>query len=155
MANRRNQPMHTSQARSDVYARLDEELGFPRRQVSWHLEKGVSISIIVVLLAQAASGVWFASKMTAQVEQNTNDISAIKTDEKEREKQRAEVIANLSAMNQNLKDIREIIWQGASRASTQLIMPSGTNGGPPQVIMQQAAPAPSNSSDRLSMPGSN
>ena len=142
MANRRTQPMHSSRERSDAYARLDEELGYPRRQVSWHLEKGVSISIIVVLLAQAASGVWFASKMTQQVEQNTNDISIIKADEKEREKQRAEVIANLSAMNQNLKDIREIIWQGANRSSTQLIMPPNTSGNAPQVILNQAAPAP-------------
>jgi hypothetical protein len=153
MANRRTQPLHSPHARLDAYAHLDEELGFPRRQVSWHLEKGVSISIIVVLLAQAASGVWFASKMTAQVEQNTNDISAIKADEKEREKQRAEVIANLSAMNQNLKDIREIIWQGASRSSTQLIMPSGSAGAaPPNIIMQQApAPTP----PAISLPSAN
>ena len=130
------------------------DAGYERRRASWHLEKGVSISIIVVLLLQAASGVWFASKMTQQVEQNTNDIASIKADEKEREKQRAEVIANLSSINQELRDIREIMFQSPGR-SNQIIMPSSQGGSQPPVIIQQA-PASNNSiPDRLSMPSGN
>jgi hypothetical protein len=133
---------------------FDSDFDYSRARASWHLEKGVSISIIVVLLLQAASGVWFASKMTQQVEQNTNDISAMKADEKDREKTRAEMIANLSSINQELRDIREIMFQSPGRAN-QIIMPSSQGGNQPPVIIQQA-PASSNSMpDRLSLPNGN
>jgi hypothetical protein len=142
MTNRRDRQIDQHRARARLDAQFEDEFGYQRQRVSWHLEKGVSISIIVVLLAQAASGVWFASKMTAQVEQNTNDIMAIKADEKEREKQRAEVIANLSSINQELRDMREIMFQSAGRP-TQLVMPASSNGAPPTINIQQApTPAP-------------
>jgi hypothetical protein len=121
------------------------------RRTSWHIEKGVSISLIVFLIIQTLSIIWFAAKLTGQVEQNTSDIAIMKADEKDREKARAEMIANLSAINQELRDMREIMIQSAGR-TTQLVMPPANGGPPPNIIMQQA-PAPTPQvQDRLSMP---
>jgi hypothetical protein len=128
------------------------------RRASWHLEKGVSISIILALLIQIAGFgvcamkfVWFASEITKQVEQNTSDINVMKTDEKDREKTRAEMLATLTGIRQELTDMRTMMFQSANHP-TQLILPSATGAQPPQVILNQAAPA---SPDRLSMPNAN
>lgn len=43
----------------------------------WHLDRRVPVSIIVVLLAQFATGIWVASSMSAQIERNTIDISRV------------------------------------------------------------------------------
>jgi hypothetical protein len=34
---------------------------------SWHLDKRVNVSLIVVLAAQIAAGIWFASKMDSRL----------------------------------------------------------------------------------------
>ena len=95
-----------------------DEYHYPqRRHNSWHIEKGVSISLVVFLIIQTVSIIWFAAQLTGQVKQNTADIANLQVEEKDREKQRAEVIANLSSINQELRDMREIMFQSAGRAT--------------------------------------
>jgi len=51
---------------------------------SWHLDKRVNVSIILMLAAQVAAGIWFASKMDSRigaVEARTALIEATKVGE--------------------------------------------------------------------------
>ena len=51
---------------------------------SWHLDKRVNVSIIIMLAAQLAAGVWFASKMDSRisnVESRTTIIEATRVGE--------------------------------------------------------------------------
>lgn len=51
---------------------------------SWHLDKRVNVSIILMLAAQVAAGIWFASKMDSRltaVEARTTLIEATKVGE--------------------------------------------------------------------------
>jgi cell division protein FtsB len=108
----------------------------PERRNSWHIEKGISLSLLIFLVIQTASIVWFAAGISGQVKQNTTDIASLQLEEKEREKQRAEVIANLSSINQELRDMREMMIQSAGRSTTQLVMPSSPNGAAPTINIQ-------------------
>jgi hypothetical protein len=138
----------------DHYGRYGDAQPYPypqRPHASWHIEKGVSISLIVFLIIQTVSIIWFAAQLTGQVKQNTADISNLQQEDKEREKQRAEVIANLSSINQELRDMREMMIQSAGRP-TQLVMPSSSNGAPPTINIE-AAPRSSTQSQPTSEPG--
>jgi hypothetical protein len=51
---------------------------------SWHLDKRVNVSIILMLAAQIAGGIWFASKMDSRltsVEARTSIIEATRVGE--------------------------------------------------------------------------
>ncbi len=51
---------------------------------SWHLDKRVNVSLIVVLAAQIAAGIWFASKMDSRlsaVEARTTMIESTRVGE--------------------------------------------------------------------------
>jgi hypothetical protein len=109
-------------------------------RTSWHIEKGVSISLIVFLVIQTVSIIWFASQLTQQVKQNTSDILSIQSDAKDRDKIRNEMSANLSSINQELHDIREFVLQPRT-GGTNLIMPPSQPGVVPQINIQQSAPA--------------
>lgn len=53
-------------------------------QSSWHLDKRVNVSIILMLAAQVAAGVWFGAKMdsrVASVEARTTLIEAARVGE--------------------------------------------------------------------------
>jgi hypothetical protein len=123
------------------FAQYQYEIPQPRRSNSWHIEKGISLSLLIFLVIQTASIVWFAAGISGQVKQNTTDIAALQLEEKEREKQRAEVIANLSSINQELRDMREMMIQSAGRP-TQLVMPSSVNGAPPTINIESTPRQP-------------
>jgi len=43
----------------------------------WHLDKRVPVSIIVVLIAQLAGGIWMAAQMNGDIKRNTSDIARV------------------------------------------------------------------------------
>jgi hypothetical protein len=43
----------------------------------WHLDKRVPVSIIVVLIAQLAGGIWMAAQMNSDIKRNTSDIARV------------------------------------------------------------------------------
>jgi TolA-binding protein len=43
----------------------------------WHLDKRVPISIIAVLVAQFAAGVWMVANMNGTIQRNTADITRL------------------------------------------------------------------------------
>jgi Tfp pilus assembly protein PilO len=43
----------------------------------WHLDKRVPVSIIVVLFAQLAGGIWMFATMNSQIQKNTADIARV------------------------------------------------------------------------------
>ena len=56
----------------------------PDPMESWHLDKRVNVSIILMLAAQMAGGIWFASKMDSRignVELRTATIEATRVGE--------------------------------------------------------------------------
>jgi Na+/pantothenate symporter len=56
----------------------------PDPMESWHLDKRVNVSLIVVLAAQIAAGIWFASKMDSRlsaVEARTTMIESTRVGE--------------------------------------------------------------------------
>jgi hypothetical protein len=131
----------------DHYGRYDDVQPYPypqRPHASWHIEKGVSISLIVFLIIQTVSIVWFAAQLTGQVKQNTSHIALMQHENKDRDNQRAEMLADLSSINQELRDMREIMIQSAGRP-TQLVMPSSTNGAPPTINIEASPRSPTQS----------
>jgi hypothetical protein len=110
-------------------------------RASWHVEKGISISLIVFLVIQTISIVWFAAQLTGQVKQNTADIALMQQENKDRDKQRAEMLSDLSSINQELRDMREIMIQSAGRP-TQLVMPATSSGAPPTINIEASPRSP-------------
>jgi hypothetical protein len=138
MTDRRNPPRNFRQSDDRGYD------GYPppeRSHNSWHIEKGVSISLIIFLVIQTVSIVWFAAQLTGQVKQNTSDIATMQQENKDRDKQRADVIANLSSINQELRDMREIMIQSAGRP-TQFVMPASATGAPPTINIEASPRSP-------------
>ena len=47
-------------------------------EASWHLDKKVPVALIVTLLVQAAFGIWWASKLSFQVSDISEDLIDLK-----------------------------------------------------------------------------
>lgn len=65
---------------------------------AWHLDKKVPIALIIVLIGQLVLGIWFASKMHADVTQHDRRIGALEqTDTRMSDEARriSEVLARL------------------------------------------------------------
>lgn len=51
-----------------------------KEKESWHLNKGVPVSIIVVLILEFAGFVWIASNMESRITYNTDEIDELKVE---------------------------------------------------------------------------
>lgn len=51
----------------------------PPKKELWHLDKGIPISVIVTLIAQAVVVVWWFSNLSQQVENTEQRIAAIES----------------------------------------------------------------------------
>lgn len=48
----------------------------PKKEI-WHLDKGIPISIVFMLVAQAAAAIWWVGGLSKQTEENTKRIEHI------------------------------------------------------------------------------
>ena len=55
----------------------DKYEGDERRRQAWHLDRRVPIAILIVLLGQMLTGVWYASEMNSAVKKNTEDTATL------------------------------------------------------------------------------
>lgn len=77
----------------------------------WHLSKSVPLSIILAVIAQTVTLVWFIAGLDASVTQNTRDLA--------RHEARLEVLEtivqgqaiSIARMDANIQAIREIVEQ--------------------------------------------
>lgn len=55
----------------------DKYEGEERRRQAWHMDRRVPIAILIVLLGQMLTGVWYASEMNSAVKKNTEDTATL------------------------------------------------------------------------------
>jgi hypothetical protein len=117
---------------------MDQAYGQRARGTSgWEINKTVSISVIVALIAWTVSGIWTIATQNATINGHSTAIAQLQANEKENDKQRVEILLHLSNMDQSLKDI---LNYGMPR-NTQVMIPTsqaGTTNTP--IILQQAQP---------------
>jgi len=131
--NRQNRPSD-DEAMSNTL--MDQAYG-QRARGGWRFDSSLNTGVIIALIVEAISGVWFMSQQSALLTSDHASIVQIQADAKENDKQRVEILLHLSNMDQSLKDL---LNYGLPRtAATQVLMPS--NSQAPQVIMQQAPAA--------------
>lgn len=49
----------------------------PAKRELWHLDKGIPISIVLMLIVQAAAAIWWVGDLSKQVQDNKERISRI------------------------------------------------------------------------------
>jgi len=157
MTNRRNQNTNNRPQDDERIsdALMDQSYG-QRARGGWRFDRSLNAGVIIALIVEAISGVWFMSQQSALLTADHASIVQIQSDAKENDKQRVEILLHLSNMDQSLKDL---LNYGLPRtAPTQVLLPSSAQA-PAQVIMQ--APAndqqqrPWEPKDRLSLPSAN
>src|SRR5580700_400745 len=116
--------------RREQYHQSDDAFA-PRLQIG----KSVSVGLVVAMMAQLASAIWFAATTVSTVSAQGVAISHLQAEAQENEKARTEIETKLSSMDQNLHDIREMMFQQPQRPA-QLVMPlQSSPSNPPAVIM--------------------
>lgn len=82
----------------------------------WHLERKVTLSIIVALLLNAGSSIWWASKLDYTVQEQSARITNVeKSISEQRERNNnlyerlARIEANQSFQNETLREIKDSI----------------------------------------------
>lgn len=70
---------------------------------SWHLDKRVNISIILVLLGQGLMGAWFAAKMDSRILSTERDIAVLQRRDDERRTLDQRIATDIAALAQAQK----------------------------------------------------
>ena len=85
-------------------------------QESWHLSKSVPITFIFAIACQTVALVWYVSTLDSAVDTNTKELTRheVRIETLERTVQAQAV--TLARIDENLKAIRDIVEQMASRA---------------------------------------
>jgi hypothetical protein len=156
MTNRRNRNLDSRPRDDDPMSDtlMDQAYG-QRARGGWRLDRSLNAGVIIALIVEAISGIWFMSQQSALLTADHASIIQLQTDEKDNDKQRVEILLHLSNMDQSLKDI---LNYGLPRNAQVYVPPTAGAGN---TIIQQA---PSNqqqvrpwepSKEQLSVPGAN
>lgn len=78
-------------------------------QESWHLSKSVPITIVLTLVTQSISLVWYVSTLDAAVETNIREIARHEIRISEIEKTAQLQAVMLGRIDENIKAIRTVI----------------------------------------------
>ena len=82
---------------------------------SWHLNKSVSISIIIGLLLNVTSFVWYASKMDSRVstleQARISHEQVIKSIEADRKNDSKDVLMEIRNLRENIIEIKVLLGQ--------------------------------------------
>lgn len=78
---------------------------------SWHLSKSVPLSIIIGVVAQTVTLVWFIAGLNANIEQNSRDIIRHDTRIESLEASVQSQAVSMARMDENIQAIRQMLEQ--------------------------------------------
>lgn len=78
---------------------------------SWHLSKSVPLSIIVGVVAQTVTLVWFIAGLSANIEQNSRDIIRHDARIEALEASVQSQAVSMARMDENIQAIRQMLEQ--------------------------------------------
>ena len=78
--------------------------GDERRENSgqWHLNKGVSVGIIVAILAQSGSSIWYGSKLDSRVQDSSTKIEELRAWREKHENAQARTESQIAVIGEKL-----------------------------------------------------
>lgn len=79
---------------------------------SWHLSKSVPLSIIVGVIAQTVTLVWFIAGLNASIDQNSRDLVRHETRIEALETSAQSQAVSLARMDENIMAIRQMLERG-------------------------------------------
>jgi cell division protein FtsB len=77
----------------------------------WHLSKSVPLSIIVAVIAQTITLVWFIAGLNANIDQNSRDLVRHETRIETLEASVQSQAVSLARMDENIQAIRAMLEQ--------------------------------------------
>ena len=86
-------------------------LGEERRNLAnyWHLDKKVSIGIIIAILVNSSSFIWYGAKLDAQVQTTKGDVAGLQAWREKQDDERSKINTTLATMSQKLSDQNDLI----------------------------------------------
>lgn len=82
---------------------------------NWHLSKSVPITLVVAIVLQTLSLVWYVSQLDGSVENNTRDLVRHETRLESLEKVVQNQAVTMGRMDENIKAIRNAVEQMANK----------------------------------------
>ena len=83
---------------------------------SWHLSKSVPVSLIVAIVLQTISLVWYVSSLDSSVKNNARDLVRQETRINTLEKTVQSQAVSLGRIDENIKAIRNLVERMADQA---------------------------------------
>ena len=83
---------------------------------SWHLSKSVPVTLIVAIVLQTISLVWYVSSLDSAVKNNARDLVRQETRINTLEKTVQSQAASLGRIDENIKAIRNLVERMAEQA---------------------------------------
>ena len=78
----------------------------------WHLSKSVPLSIILGVIAQTVTLVWFIAGLNASIDQNSRDLVRHETRIEALEASAQSQAVSLARMDENIMAIRQMLERG-------------------------------------------
>jgi len=83
---------------------------------SWHLSKSVPVTLIVAIVLQTISLVWYVSSLVSSVKNNARDLVRQETRINTLEKTVQSQAVSLGRIDENIKAIRNLVERMAEQA---------------------------------------
>tara|TARA_R100001198_G_C5076081_1_gene119880 strand:- start:251 stop:517 length:267 start_codon:yes stop_codon:yes gene_type:complete len=83
---------------------------------SWHLSKSVPVSLIIAIVLQTISLVWYVSSLDSSVKNNARDLVRQETRINTLEKTVQSQAVSLGRIDENIKAIRNLVERMAEQA---------------------------------------
>ena len=83
---------------------------------SWHLSKSVPVSLIIAIVLQTISLVWYVSSLDSAVKNNSRDLVRQETRINTLEKTVQSQAVSLGRIDENIKAIRNLVERMAEQA---------------------------------------
>ena len=83
---------------------------------SWHLSKSVPVSLIIAIILQTISLVWYVSSLDSAVKNNARDLVRQETRINTLEKTVQSQAVSLGRIDENIKAIRNLVERMAEQA---------------------------------------
>ena len=83
---------------------------------SWHLSKSVPVSLIIAIVLQTISLVWYVSSLDSAVKNNARDLVRQETRISTLEKTVQSQAVSLGRIDENIKAIRNLVERMAEQA---------------------------------------
>ncbi|MGB9154405.1 MAG: hypothetical protein WCD70_15115 [Alphaproteobacteria bacterium] len=80
-----------------------------QEKTDWHLDKKITIGVIVAILINAGSSIWYASKLDSQVQATETEVLSLKVWKEKQDDDRERINSSLATVNQKLTDQGDLI----------------------------------------------